>query len=157
MTTPQELKDWLDTLSPAATDVVISGGGLSLIALDKNGRYTGECFDIGDSEVRDFDDPATPHDEDDRRIWQAIRDLDADLYDVDAAMADWKNGNFPDESRDLESYHFCRRIIDSITNGQHTQARSQIEKFGDRRAVYDYACGYGDFALLDQITRMLLP
>jgi hypothetical protein len=55
--------------------------------------------------------------------------FDADEYDVSAMRADFNNNNLS-IGDDCEKYTHDRIVRESITNGQHTQAKEQCERFG---------------------------
>lgn len=71
-------------------------------------------------------------------LMDLVDDLDEDLYDLDALRSDIRNGNFTYDGS-FDDYHFCRQVLDSLTNGQKTQARQQARSFGDLLAIFEYA------------------
>ncbi|WP_033247127.1 hypothetical protein [Nocardia carnea] len=50
------LKTWLDTL-PAATDIAIDDGGLTLLAINANGHPTDAYLEVGGIEEPDITSP----------------------------------------------------------------------------------------------------
>jgi hypothetical protein len=59
---------------------------------------------------------------------QLIAELDPDEYDTEAAKIDDRNGNFsPDRVSD---YLQTNIVLESLANGQFTQAKAQCEEYG---------------------------
>lgn len=134
----KEVAKWLSELGAQHKFVAVDDGGMALIAFDKYQCYTGASFEIGSSPVRSHDSEGTPNDDDEREIWRAIRELDSDLYDVEAAITDLRNNNL-DPHTDLEVYRYVVKVWSSWISGQFEQARECMSRHCSKLEAYRHA------------------
>lgn len=83
------------------------------------------CWDL-DAAINDEETDEVEETDDDASYADLM--FDSELYDTDCIQSDMDNNNF--EAHRLEEYSFDNIVLNSLVNGQISQAKEQCKRYG---------------------------